>query len=84
MEKHQFKTENGDLIELTMNDMCKIHSVYEVLATKEYLMEAYGLDSETAQDMAGEVRRQMDKYGFDEEEAIDEVKDDYCVASRSR
>ena len=23
-------------------------------------------------------------YGFDEEEAIDEVKDDYCVASRSR
>ena len=60
-------------ITLDMCDMQQVHDNYEIYCTAEYLMENYPFDEKQALKYATEVRRRMDKYGFDEEEAIDEV-----------
>ena len=58
---------------LNMSEMNEIHTQYEIFATAEYLIENYNLAKETALKMAVGVRRLMDKYGLDEETAVDEI-----------
>ena len=60
-------------VTLNMSEMNEIHVTYEIYATAEYLMEAFGLDKETALKKASDVRRLMNKYGLDEETAVYEV-----------
>lgn len=54
-------------------DMQRIKEHYERCCTAEYLVENFDLDEELALRLAGEVRRLMNKYNYDEEEAIREV-----------
>lgn len=84
MEEYKYKTHSGIEISLTMEDMMHISKEYAIRSTQEYLVKNYKLDDETARDMAFEVRRKMDKYGFDEEEAIEEVKDDFITEEKTR
>ena len=61
---------------IVLNDMdlVNIHKYYEAACTAEYLMDNYDItDEEEAMDIGYEVRRKMDKYGYDEEDAIKEV-----------
>jgi len=61
-------------ITLTMEDMAQIHPYYEAACTAEYVMENYGItDDDNALAIGHEVRRQMDKFGWSEEEAISHV-----------
>lgn len=61
-------------ITLDMNDLIEINSYYEARCTAEYLMDDYGIDDENlAMRLGYAVRSKMDKYGYDEETAIDEV-----------
>ncbi len=60
-------------VTLNMDDMNAIHMQYEIFATAEYLMENYNLAEETALKMAVGVRKLMNKYGLDEETAVDEI-----------
>ena len=56
---------------LTMSEMSKIHEHYEAACTAEYVMENYGITSERdALAIGYNVRFLMDKYGYDENEAI--------------
>lgn len=57
----------------TMDELCFLHKQYEVLCTAEYLIENKGLDEKEAKQRAADVRRIMDKYGFSEEAAIEEI-----------
>lgn len=57
-------------VRLTMNDMQLISKHYEICCTAEYLMNNYPVTTQSqAFELATEIRRQMDKYGYDEEEA---------------
>lgn len=60
-------------ITLNMSEMNEIHMQYEIFATAEYLIENYNLAEETALKMAVGVRKLMNKYGLDEETAVDEI-----------
>ena len=60
-------------ITLNMSEMNEIHMQYELFATAEYLIENYNLAEETALKMAVGVRKLMNKYGLDEETAVDEI-----------
>ena len=56
---------------LTMEEMQRIHEYYEAACTAEYVMENHGIENEEDAIKIGcEVRRCMNKYGIDEEEAI--------------
>lgn len=68
------KTENGTEIELTMGDMCAVSQFYEACCTAEYLIDNGRVkDGEVAFEVGCEVRRLMDKYGYTEDEAIEEA-----------
>lgn len=55
-------------------DLMDIHHYYEAARTAEYLMENYDIsDESTAMHLGYEVRRFMDRYDYDEAEAIYEV-----------
>lgn len=61
-------------ITLDVNNLMELHHYYEAACTAEYLMENHGISDESkAMNLGYEVRRLMDKYGYDEEEAINEV-----------
>ena len=60
-------------VTLDMCEMQRVHENYEIFCTAEYIMENYELTEEKALKYAAEVRRLMFKYGYDEDEAIDEV-----------
>jgi hypothetical protein len=61
-------------VTLDVNDLINIHQYYEAACTAEYLMDNYDItDEKDALALGYEVRRLMNKYGYDEEEAIDEV-----------
>ena len=78
MENLKFKTRKGVEIELDAFDMSIIHQHYEEQCTADYLRENYeDWSEEKVQDIAIETRRQMDKYGYDEEEAIDIAIEEY-------
>ena len=61
---------------VTLNEyeMYDIKKYYEAACTAEYIMENYDItDEDEALKLGYEVRRLMDKYGSDEEEAIKQV-----------
>lgn len=60
-------------VTLDMCDMAIIKQTYEIYCTTEYLMDNYELNEEQALRYAADVRRLMDKYGYTEDEAIDEI-----------
>ena len=60
-------------ITLDMCDMQRVHENYEIYCTAEYLMENYAITKENALKVASTVRKFMDKYGYTEEEAINEI-----------
>lgn len=60
-------------ITLSMSDMCQINEYYEAACTAEYLVENYGVNEERAMQLGYDVRRLMNKYGYDEEGAIEEI-----------
>ena len=61
-------------ITLDVHDLMELHQYYEAACTAEYIMENYGItDEREAMRLGYEVRRLMDKYGYDEEIAINEV-----------
>ena len=64
-------------ITLNMSEMNEIHLTYEIYATAEYLIDNYQMSEEKALKVASDVRRLMNKYGFDEEVAIDEALQRY-------
>ncbi len=58
-------------ITLDESDLVAVNNYYEVACTAEYMMENYGIkDEEQAMKLAYEVRHRMDKYGYEETEAI--------------
>lgn len=61
---------------ITLNewDMYEIKKYYEAACTAEYIMDNYDIaDEDKALKLGYEVRRLMDKYGSDEDEAIEQV-----------
>lgn len=66
-----YKLPNGT--ELGPEEMSDIHRYYEIQCTADYLIENHKVPEDEAEEKAEEVRRMMDKYGFTEEEAIDEI-----------
>lgn len=74
MRNKNFATMKNGIIELDEMEMHTIHKYYEIQCTADYIRENHEeLSEEVIQKMATEVRRQMDKYGYDENEAIMEV-----------
>lgn len=63
-------------ITLTEWDMYDIKNFYEAHCTAEYILENYDVTEKKAIELGYEVRRLMDKYGYDEEEAIEQVISD--------
>ena len=58
-------------ITLDESDLVTVNSYYEAACTAEYMMENYDIkDEEQALNLAYEVRDRMDKYGYEETEAI--------------
>lgn len=58
-------------VELNENDMSIIHHHYEEQCTADYLRDNHeDWSEEKVQAIAKETRRQMDNYGYSEEEAI--------------
>lgn len=62
-------------ITLSVSDLIDIHRYYEAACTAECLLEncEQVTTEEQAMKLGYEVRRKMDKYGYSEEDAIDEV-----------
>lgn len=62
-------------ITLSVSDLIAIDRYFEAACTAEYLLENYEqvTTEEQAMELGYEVRRKMDKYGYSEEDAIDEV-----------
>lgn len=61
-------------ITLDVSDLVLINEYYEAACTAEYLMDNYDIATEDeAMELGYDVRRLMNKYGYDEQEAIDEV-----------
>ena len=60
-------------VTLDMCDMNRVKEQYEIYCTAEYLIENYQIEEQEAIRLASDVRRFMDKYGFDEVDAIYEV-----------
>ena len=66
-------------ITLDVNDLIRVHNYYEAACTAEYLMDNYGItDDSEAMQLGYDVRHEMDKYGYDEETAIDVVMRREC------
>ncbi len=75
--KHVTKT-------LTMSNMCEINQYYEAACTAEFILDnledfnlPLDMTKETALQFGYDVRHQMDKYGYSEEDAISQVISDY-------
>ena len=69
-------------VTLDVNDLVTLHSYFEAACTAEYLLDNYEQvkDEEMAMELGYEVRRKMNKYGYDEETAIEETLSEYCFA----
>ena len=74
MRNKNFMTMKNGIIELDEMEMQTIHDYYKIQCTADYIRENHEeLSEEEIQKIATETRRQMNKYGFDENEAIREV-----------
>ena len=63
--------------EINREEMSLIHEYYEIECTTEYILENYDINEETARDLAREAVEKMNDYHLSEEEAVDEIMDDY-------
>lgn len=78
MESFSIKTSNGIVVELSENDMYKIHKHYIEQSTADYLRDNHAdWTEEKVQAIAIEARRQMYKYDFTEENAITEALEEF-------
>lgn len=59
-------------VTLDASDLCVINQYYEAACTAEYLLDNYEplLSDEDALDLGYQVRHEMNKYGYVEEDAI--------------
>ena len=74
MKSHTFDLKNGSKVILNETDMMNICSYYEIQHTADYLRDNHeDWSEEKVQEVATETRRQMDKYGFEEDYAIKEA-----------
>ena len=66
-------------VTLSLSDLIDIDRYFEAACTAEYLFENFDqVKTETqAMELGYQVRRKMDKYGYSEEDAIDEVLEEY-------
>lgn len=62
-------------VTLNAAELSLINEYYEAACTAEYVLENYSpiTDEAQAMEIGHEVRRKMNKYGYDEEEAIRET-----------
>ena len=61
-------------VTLDVYDLIKIHEYYEAACTAEYLMDNYDItDEDEALRLGYDIRILMNKYGYNEEEAIEKV-----------
>lgn len=70
-----YDLKNG--IKLTMAQMMDISETYELYCTAEYLLDNFDLSEGKAIDKAREIRRDMNKYGISEFEAIERRMENY-------
>ena len=66
----EYKIKN---IVLNMDDMRAINKYYEAACTAEYLVKKYNISEEKAIELGYDIRRLMNKYDYDEEDAINEI-----------
>lgn len=71
----EYDLKNGT--KLTMAQMMDISQKYEVYCTAEYLLDNFALTVDEAIDKAREIRRDMNKYGISEFEAIERRMENY-------
>ena len=77
-ERYVFTTHKGQKVELDEADMYRVHQHYIEQMTANYLRENHpAWTEEKVQTIAVEVRRQMLKNDFSEEEAIEEVLSEF-------
>jgi hypothetical protein len=69
---------------ITLNEyeMYDIKKFYEAHCSAEYILENYKVTEEQAIELGYEVRRLMDKYGGDEEDAIYEAMRNLHISER--
>lgn len=69
---------------ITLNEyeMYEIKKFYEAHCTAEYILENYKVTEEEAIELGYEVRRLMDKYGGEEEDAIYEAMRNRGISER--
>lgn len=77
-------------VKLDVIDLIKVHEYYGAACTAEYLMDNYDIENEDeALQLGYDIRRLMDKYEYNEAEAIDEVlakreaEDDYTPSAEN-
>ena len=61
---------------ITLNEyeLIEIHKYYQAARTAEYIMDNYDItDEDGAMQLGYEVRELMDKYEYDEDEAIEHI-----------
>lgn len=59
-------------VALNAYDLKELHDYYEAAYTAKYIQDNYAkVSNDKALKLGYEVRRQMDKYDYDEEEAIE-------------
>ncbi len=78
MKNLKFVTSKGIEIELSESDMAYIAQHYEAQCTADYLRSEHeDWPEEKVQAIARETRQQMNKYGYDEDDAIEEAISEY-------
>lgn len=71
-------------VTLDVHDMIEVSNYFAAACTAELILEEHS-DKVTTEDQAldigYEVRRKMDKYGYDEQEAIERAMDEFFEVS---
>jgi len=74
LKNYRYKTKQGIEVELSVDDMAIIHQYYLEQLTADYLRENHlEWTEEKVQEIAIETRRQMEKYDYSEQMAIQEA-----------
>ena len=68
----EYKTKG---VTLNVDELREIHLYYEAAMTAEYICENYGVDEGRAMEIGYEIRRLMNKYNYNENEAIYILRD---------
>lgn len=72
----RFRTEHGQTIEMTMNDLKDAYDEYRFLTKREYILENYP-ESETCVDrIAARAIELEDSYHYREDDAIEQAFDE--------